>query len=665
MNLNNKSLSTRFAALSHFGGWALLLLVAGLAYWPGLNGPFLFDDFGTLADLGDLGGVRDWFTFKAYVFGGFTGPTGRPLALLSFLIDGNNWPTDAWPFKRTNLVIHLINGVLLGIIIEKILRVVEVEKKQAQWLALLCAACWLLHPFLVSTTLYAVQRMAQLSTLFVFAGIVFYLRGRSFLPNRPVKAYVTMSLALGICTLLAMISKENGVLLPLLVLVLEFTIFASQEPRVTSLDRRWAALFLWVPSVVIVLYLGYHTSNMRFFEANLPRDFSIYERLLTESRILVDYFRHWFLPELYTSGIFQDHFLKSTGFLSPVSTALSTIFHLFLITLCVVNRRKWPLFSFAILFFYAGHLLESTVLNLELYFEHRNYLSAAFLFLPFVVVLRNKTSKPAFASVMLLLLLVFAGFTRYTAEVWESYAKIAEASAKKAPTSARAQQQYSLILFNGQQYDEALRVTDTAIERIPDDVQLHLWRSIILCNLNSLTDADFESMKRVVASRNYDLRALGLYTALVSSVTQQSCPSISLEELRTLFTEMLGVPLNANPDYPMFSQIKYFLGVVDAHLQEPQRALRNFEESLQARPGAGHAMQMAALMASLEFYDEAMLLSGIALADLSAEDGGLIKRDQINVNDVNEFRQKVQIEIEKLSRSSAEEETSISDHENR
>jgi len=210
-----------------------------------------------------------------------------------------------------------------------------------------------------------------------------------------------------------------------------------------------------------------------------------------------------------------------------------------------------------------------------------------------------------------------------------------------------------------------LRVADTAIERIPDDAQLYIWRSILLCNLNSLSDADFERMKHVVVSRNYDLRALGLYTALVKTVTEQSCPSISSDELRTLFTEMLEVPLNANPNYPMFSQIKFFIGVVDIHLDHPQRALSSFKESLQARPGAGHAMQMAAHMASGEFYDEAMLLSGIALANLSSKDGGLIRRDQINASDVHDFRQKVQIEIENMSRSAAEEETSINDHENR
>ncbi len=646
MNFNNKPLSALSAVPTHLVAWLLLLLVAVFAYWPGLSGPFLFDDFGTLADLGDLGGVKDWFTFKAYVFGGFTGPTGRPLALLTFLLDGNNWPTDAWPFKRTNLVIHLINGCLLGVIIVKILRLVEVEKMQSKWLALLCAACWLLHPFLVSTTLYAVQRMAQLSTLFVFIGIISYLYGRAFLPQRPIKAYVTMTLALGACTFLAMISKENGVLLPLLLLVLEFTIFASQQHRIPPLDRRWASVFLLAPSIIIVLYLGYHTSKMQFFEANLPRDFSIYERLLTESRILVDYLRHWFLPESYTSGIFQDHFSKSTGFLSPVSTALSAVFHVFLIAICIARRRQWPLLAFAILFFYACHLLESTVLNLELYFEHRNYLTAAFLFVPLVVVLRNKTSNSVFLMLALLLLFVLTGFTRHTTGIWESYPSIVAASAKKAPTSPRAQQQHSLMLFNAQQYDEALQVTDTAIELIPNDEQLHVWRSILLCNLDLLTVADFERMKLVVVAKIYDLRALGLYTSLVNSVTQNKCPSVSLDELRALFTDMLQVPRNADPHFPMFSQIKYFIGIVDVHSKNPQRAMGNFQDSLQARPGAGHAMQMAALMASSEFYDEALLLSEIALDGIKKGNAGLMSSGQLKADDIIEFREKVQVEID-------------------
>ena len=87
--------------------WLLLLVAAVFAYAPGLGGPFLFDDFPVFGQLGRYGGIDDWETFRAFVLGGTSGPTGRPVAMLSFLIDGSNWPADPWPFKRTNLVIHL------------------------------------------------------------------------------------------------------------------------------------------------------------------------------------------------------------------------------------------------------------------------------------------------------------------------------------------------------------------------------------------------------------------------------------------------------------------------------------------------------------------------------------------------------------------------------
>jgi len=289
-----------------------LLLACVIAYLPGLKGPFIFDDFGSIAPLGSLGGVTDWTSFKAFVFGGFSGPTGRPLALLSFLIDANNWPADPWPFKRTNLLIHLANGVLLGVLIRKILHVLKIDKQNAQWVALVSAALWLLHPFLVSTTLYAVQRMAQLSTLFIFLGLIGHLYGRSLIARNTLGAYAVMSLSVAFFTLLAMLSKENGILLPLLIGVMEFTIIASQREQIAALNRYWKWIFVIAPSIVIFLYLGERVFRQNFFDVIAPRDFSIYERVLTQPRVLFDYLQHWFVPKLYTAGVFQDHFVKSS-----------------------------------------------------------------------------------------------------------------------------------------------------------------------------------------------------------------------------------------------------------------------------------------------------------------------------------------------------------------
>ena len=620
------------------GGWAFLLLACVIAYLPGLKGPFIFDDFGSIAPLGSLGGVTDWTTFKAFVFGGFAGPTGRPLALLSFLIDANNWPADPWPFKRTNLLIHLANGVLLGVLIRKILHVLDIDKQNAQWVALVSAALWLLHPFLVSTTLYAVQRMAQLSTLFIFLGLTGHLYGRSLIAKNTLGAYAVMSLSVAFFTLLAMLSKENGILLPLLIGVMEFTIIASQREQIAALNRYWRWIFVIAPAMVIFLYLGEKVFRQNFFDVIAPRDFSIYERVLTQPRVLFDYLQNWFVPKLYTAGVFQDHFVKSTGLFSPITTVISAFFHVFIIAIAIINRRKWPLFALAALFFYAGHILESTVLNLELYFEHRNYLAAAFLFLPLVDLLQRKGSRRSFVAVAAVALLILTGLTRYSATVWEDYPSMVEAAARKAPTSARAQGQYSTNLFNAGRYDESIEVIDRAIQNIPGNGFLLLTRSSIFCKLGILSDGDIDHMAGIFSAKLFDPRSLELYTTLASLVVDGRCPQVSLDAFRLMFSRMLQVPENADPRSLRYSQVKYFIGFIDVHANRPSQALAAFEESLQARPGAGHAMMMAAVMASNEYHEEALYLSALALSQLQATTTDVLRVGLVRESDIIEFR---------------------------
>lgn len=630
------------------GGWGFLFIAAVVAYWPGLSGPFLLDDFGTIAALGDRGGVVDWETFKAFVFGGSSGPTGRPISLLSFLLDAQNWPAESWSFKRTNLGIHLLNAAILGVVTFQVLRVVRYDASDATWIALMSTAFWLLHPFLVSTTLYVVQRMAQLSTLFVLIGISVYIHGRSRLRASPMKSYLTMSAAVGFGTLLALLSKENGILLPLLVVVLELTIFASQHPRIASNSRIWFIVFAAIPASAIILYLGSQVLRADFFEIVPPRDFSLYERLLTESRVLVDYLQNWFIPKLYTSGVFQDHFLKSTGVLAPATTAIAILFHLFAITLAFVNRRRRPIFALAVLFFYGGHLIESTVLNLELYFEHRNYLAAVFLFLPVATVARAKLSPQLFVTLLVMIAIVLAGFTRYSSTVWSSYPSMVEASARKAPTSARAQAEYSVLLYGAGQYDESLRVLDRAKDLIPSVTPLlDVNRLVTLCKMNQLEAAEFDQVANTLSAVPYDARLIRAYMTFVDAVIAGECAAVDALRLNELFTRMLQVPRNADRSSLEYSHIMYLIGVTDASSGHRQKSVAAFEESIAAQPGASLAMQMAAILASSGFLDDALRFSEIALAEL-ADSKSLLNVAPINEADVRAFQANVRSDLEAL-----------------
>jgi len=647
MNLKEIAAQIKKQQLGFLAGWLIVLLAAILAYWPGLDGPYLLDDFGSIAVLGDYGGVTNWETFQRFVFGGHAGPTGRPISLLSFLIDANNWPADSLPFKRTNLVIHLINGILLGVLTTMVLKCLDVSERGVRWIALVATAMWILHPFLVSTTLYIVQRMAQLSTLFMFAGLALYLHGRLQVAQNARKAYFIMTAAVGVFTFLAMLSKENGILLPLLVGVLEVTVVASQRHRLPALNRYWMGLFIILPAAVVFLYLGRLTLSPNFFEIVPPRDFSVYERFLTQGRVLIEYLQHWYIPKLYTTGIFQDHFIKSTGLFAPVTTALSYLFHAGAIGLALAKRRQYPLFSLAVLFFYGSHLLESTIVNLELYFEHRNYPATAFLFLPLVDWLYRKASPRTFGLISLAVVLLLTSFTRYSATVWASLPSMIETSALKAPTSARAQSQYAKLLYISGRESEAIGIIEKAIENSPsDDPLLLLNRLYFLCGENVLDAREFDKVAHRLAQLPFDSRALKAYNVFAEVIVFGSCPNIENERLESLFVRMLDEPRNGNPTSLAYSHIQFLIGYTRVFMDSPDDAMEAFEKSLNSRPGPSHAMAMAALLASRGFGREALILADRALVQLRremAEDPLLVPK--VSESDIQAFRKTVSADL--------------------
>ena len=582
------------------------------AYFPGLGGPFLFDDFGTLAELADLGGVRDWATLKAFVLGGDAGPTGRPVSLLSFLLDGTDWPTDPGPFKRTNLFIHILTAVFLAALNHRLLRALGVAERNAKTVALLSAIAWMLHPFLVSTTLYVVQRMAQLSTLFVLAALLAYVHGRLMVHERPSKGYAIMGAGLIVFGSLSVLSKENGALLPILVGVLEFTIFCDRA-RHGSLNRAWLSAFVFAPSAVLTLYLASFAVGEQWNTPNPMRGISVYERLLTESRILIDYLYHWFVPRLHTSGVFQDHYVASSGFFTPITTALSVIAHAAIVLFAVAWRRRLTLVALAILFFYASHLMESTVVNLELYFEHRNYLASVFLFLPALAFLHSTLNRASFATVTLVALAILAGFTRYSASVWSSYPSIVQAAAAVAPTSARAQQQYSQLLFNSGDFARASEVVEAAIARRPNDESLQLHNMIMRCAEKVDQPMHLSGLVAVARTKPFDVRLFEHYQTLVK-LADEGCGSTKLEDIEQLLKEMQETPINSDPTFVGYHQLKFLLGLTTVRRGDANSGARFFRQSLSSRPAVGRAMLLAAVMASNENYYYAKVFSDVALS---------------------------------------------------
>jgi tetratricopeptide (TPR) repeat protein len=608
--------------LRHSKVWALAALVACLglaclAYYPGLRGGFLFDDFANLPSLGAFGPIDNIATFLQYITSGSADPTGRPIALLTFLLDGNDWPTDPYPFQRTALILHLLNGCLLAWLLLILGRILKCSETQAAFAAMLGAALWLLHPLFVSTTLYIVQREAMLPATFILLALMGYLAGRE--RARQGKRIGLTLAVLSICfgTLLAGLSKANGGLLPLFALLIELLILTPNRPVEHKRTRhafvviRW--LFLLIPSGLIFAYLLAMTYSG--FAHGMPaiRPWTLGQRLLTEARILIDYLALLWIPRSYTAGLFNDAFPLSTGLLSPPSTLLSLLTIASLLSLAWIVRRGAPALALAIAFFFAGHLIESTVVPLELYFEHRNYVPALFMFWPLALwicgnvennsKLRNREVKRSPIDVVRIMLMFvlplgLAALTWQRADLWGNTREQALIWAEKNPTSPRAQAYAAQIELANDQAHSATERLEKALERNTDEIQLALNLIGAKCQTLSLTPTDLQKAQEALRTTSnagrlgYEWFQRGIVTA-----DDKSCPGLDFDALKSLLAAASQNPRTEKVPGRVQDRL-HLQGRIALIEGDSAQALDFFNKALDADIRPGVALEQAAILAS-------------------------------------------------------------------
>ena len=453
--------------------WWLVGLLASttLVYVAGLQGPFLFDDPPNI-----IQPINAWLSgqigWRAIVLGNDSGLLHRPLSMLTFLANAATTGLAVLPFKATNLAIHLLCGGVIYALISRLLQRDPQLRSHFAGAALCVAALWLLHPMQVSTVLYVVQRMAQLSSLFMLLALLIYVQGRvRFEQGHTRNALVLLFVLLPTATLAAAFSKENGALVPLLCGVIELGYFrpAAQTTRPRAV-KLFFVTFLALPTLAVFYRYGLHPQ--RLIDGYQGRLFTLGERLLSEPRALMDYMGALLLPRGPVLGVYTDDFSVSHGLLDPPSTLWAIMGLVVLIAAACWSRTRIPAFFTGIGLYLVGHAMESTVFPLELYFEHRNYFPSVGFFLAVVGLaawllprILKRSDQPArlrrllgFSVATLFVLLSAATLAR--AAIWSSWPLLAAQGAGQHPQSMRAQLDHANMLQIQGRYAEAQQVFD-------------------------------------------------------------------------------------------------------------------------------------------------------------------------------------------------------------
>ena len=517
-----------------------ICLITCLIYLPGLDGSFVFDDYENIVKNKQIRLESFSPADLSQLFVGADGKThilfSRPVAKLSFSMNYFIGGLEPYGFKLVNLIIHLFTAWTIFLILSWVSRTDRlldnniyhpVKPDYSRWIALLTAVIWVIHPLNVSTVLYSVQRMAQLSTLFTLLGFAAYIRCRlSQLENTHATGRLALFTGLFICWPLGILSKENAAILPLLCLVAEITLF--RFVAISTLLRRLYQI-LGLSIFVTVVYFLYNPDFIIGPYQN--RSFTLEQRLMTESRVLWTYVHNLLLPDLARMGLYLDDFSLSTGLLHPVSTLLSTIAWGIAFLIAIIFRHSVPILSFSILWFLTGHIIESTFLSLEIAFEHRNYLPGIGVILgmswcALALYQQHEKLRPAFRLTGIFILILLITLTLIRNHQWSTAGGHIETEVRHHPLSYRANGKLAKELMEAEKFSEAEIVLQNIkyTERPFADHYFKLLSTKHIAN-QGISEAFYQEMEDALASQIVHNSILSEFILYLSNADTYDWPS--------------------------------------------------------------------------------------------------------------------------------------------
>jgi len=577
--------SPRIAWLS---GLLFAALLAGVVYAPGLSGGLYLDstklyqleqiyrEQGAEVELEDLSFARKY---------------GRIIPQLSFYLniavsDG----VDPHSIKVTNVVIHVVNAILVFLFVTMLLEQTRYRDKGGL-LAAAVAMIWLISAVNVSGVLYAVQRMNQLATLFSLAALIAYVSFRGAASGRATPGATRVALAAGVgaFSILAYASKENAVLIPVFIVLVELFVFPDVPKWLGT--KAGIATTVAASLLLVALLIGFLPGSSLMDYSD--RTFTLEERVLTQARILWMYIGQLIVPTTTAIGLYQDGIPLSTGLFSPPATAAAVAGITGLVVFAVHYRadQKIGIIAFGLSFFLAGHMLESSVFPLELYYEHRNYLPSLGLYLALVLAaywILQRIPQP-YATGIAVVYLVGAAFVAHAkAGTWSDEERVYRLALARDYVSPRAASGMAQLYLERGQIAPAVALLDRVIAGSPHEAfrarlqKLYLW-----CATGAAPDELLYSRLADVTGRELAIEVSQAMSNVVNIYKSTGCDAIKVDRLVPLL-ESVSSALRARERSSW--HIDYYVGELYATFDR-QRAARWLEQLfLDGEESAGWAL---------------------------------------------------------------------------
>ncbi|HLF18283.1 MAG TPA: tetratricopeptide repeat protein [Candidatus Omnitrophota bacterium] len=369
--------------------FALLSVLGLLAFGNAVNHPFVHDDIVFIEDNPHIKEINlvDIFLYTSSSAGKtpVINTYWRPLLELFYRLEYKLVGLNPAGYHFINVLIHILNSFL----IYQIMFLVSNKRKA---FALALAVVFLIHPVQTEAVACVSGISNLLFTLLILGSLLLYVRSAG--QKKPGSFWASLALFI-----LALLTKEQAVILPFLILLYELCF----------LDKR-RALFkpgIYCYFLILLFYLAFRNYYIGSVLSHIGTNTSeLWLRLLATPRVLLMYLRVLFLP-------YDLHYYRSTDILQPflLPTILLAIF--LVVVFLVVQRTTWP--KKTLLIFSVGWVLlcwgpVSTILplineySLILTSEHFLYLPMVGVFLFLFTSIEGWTQRNSQRSLWVFLL---------------------------------------------------------------------------------------------------------------------------------------------------------------------------------------------------------------------------------------------------------------------
>jgi len=345
-------------------------VLAGVAYLNSFGGQFVFDDLHEIAG-------NPWLEpllppWQAMFVGNKL--PARPLPYLTFAIDRALWGTRPFGYHMTNLVIHAIAAVSLFNLVRLALLSPRLRGRWAERavpLAMVIAAIWAVHPLQTQAVTYVYQRIESLTGMFCLVALAAF--AEAAVHGWP-RSWLLGSVA---ATAAAMASKENAVVLPLLILAYDWLFVPAVPGPDTSRNwardlhgRGWYYLLLAATWAILAGVLLSQAARYQEFEEiqHSPREY-----LYTQSEVILHYLRLAVLPVGQRFDYAGWRVAKSFAEVWPAFLAVALL--VLVTAVGTIRRRPWA--AIGVLFFLALAPTSSILPVEAVANEHRMYVALA------------------------------------------------------------------------------------------------------------------------------------------------------------------------------------------------------------------------------------------------------------------------------------------------